>query len=119
MLAEYDKTIQEQRSKGIVERMEADVKVRGPVAPHCYQTDKQTTKVRVVYDASSSAVGPSLNNCFHTSPKNNQRILEMLIDFRTYLGAVVANIEKAFLMISVDPRDRDFLKFLGEGCNGR
>ena len=116
VLAEYDKTIQEQRSKGIVERVEAgDVGEPGRVhyLPHhtVIRWDKQTTKVRVVYDASSSAVGPSLNNCLHTGPKYNQ-ILEILIRFRMYPVAVVADIEKAFLMISVDPRDRDFLTFL-------
>ena len=117
VLAEYDKTIQEQRSKGIVERVETgDVGEPGRVhyLPHhaVIRRAKQTTKVRVVYDASSSAAGPSLNNCLHTGPKYNQRILEILIRFRTYPVAVVADVEKAFLMISVDPRDRDFLRFL-------
>ena len=68
--------------------------------------DKQTTKIRVVYDASSS---PSLNNCLHTGPKFNRKILEILLRFRTYPVAVVADMEKAFLMISVD---RDVLRFL-------
>lgn len=117
VLAEYDKTIQEQRSKGIVERVEAgDVGEPGQVYYLLHHAvirrDKQTTKVHVVYDSFSSAVGPSLNNYLHTGPKYNQRILEILIRFRTYPVAVVADIEKAFLMISVDPRDRDFLRFL-------
>lgn len=71
--------------------------------------DKQTTKVRVVYDSSS---GLSLNSCLHTSPKFNQKILEILLRFSTYPVAVVADIEKAFLMISVEPKDRDVLRFL-------
>ena len=74
--------------------------------------DKQTTWVRVVYDASSSSSGPSLNNCLHTGPKFNQKILEILLRFRSYPVAVVADIEKAFLMISVEPNDRDVLRFL-------
>ena len=41
--------------------------------------DKQTTRVRIVYDASSSSSGPSLNNCLHTGPKYNQRVLEILL----------------------------------------
>ena len=74
--------------------------------------DKETTKVRIVYDASSRMSGPSLNNCLHTGPKYNQKILEIFLRFRSYPVAVVADVEKAFLMISVDPKDRDVLRFL-------
>jgi hypothetical protein len=44
-----------------------------------------------------------------TGPKFNQRILEILLRFRSY---PVADIEKAFLMISMAPKDRDILRFL-------
>lgn len=50
--------------------------------------------------------------CLHTAPKYNQRIIEILLRFRTYPVAVVAAIEKAFLMMSVEPKDRDVLRFL-------
>ena len=74
--------------------------------------DKETTKVRVVYDASARSGGPSLNDCLYTGPKFNQRILEISLRFRSYPVAFIADIEKAFLMISVNPRDRDVLRFL-------
>ena len=75
--------------------------------------DKDTTKVRVVYDASSRSIGPSLNSCLHTGPKFYQKILEILLRFRSYPIALVADIKKAFfLMISVDLKDRDVLHFL-------
>ena len=117
VLAEYDKTIREQLAMGVIERVEpGDVGEPGKVhyLPHhaVIRRDKETTKVRVVYDASSRSEGPSLNNCLHTGPKFNQKILELLLRFRTYPVAVVADIEKAFLMISVNPQDRDVLRFL-------
>ena len=61
--------------------------------------DKDTTKVRVVYDPFAKS-------------KFNQKINELLFRFRSYPVALVADIEKAFLMISVDPNDRDVLRFL-------
>ncbi len=51
-------------------------------------------------------VVPSLNDCL---PKFNQKILEI---FRCYPVAFIADIEKAFLMISVNPDDREVLRFL-------
>ena len=74
--------------------------------------DKDTTKVRVVYDASAKSGGPSLNDCLHVGPKFNQMINELLFRFRSYPVALVADIEKAFLMIAVNPCDRDVLRFL-------
>ena len=73
--------------------------------------DKDTTKVRIEYDASARAQGPSLNDCLHTGPKFNQKILEILLRFRSYPVAWTADIEKAFLMISISPDDRDALRF--------
>ena len=66
----------------------------------------------MVYDASARSGGPSLNDCLHVGPKFNQKILEILLRFRVHDVAVVADIEKAFLMISINQRDRDALRFL-------
>ena len=68
--------------------------------------------MRIVYDASAQTDGVSLNNCLYTGPKFDQRIMDILLRFRTYRIAVTADIEKAFLMISVAPTDRDALRFL-------
>ena len=75
-------------------------------------TDKATTKLRVVYDASSKVSGPSLNECLYKGPKFHQLILDLLIRFRSYRVALMADVEKAFLMIAVDERDRDVLRFV-------
>ena len=74
--------------------------------------DKETTKLQVVYDASARSDGASLNDCLYTGPKFNQRIFDILVQFRSYKVALTASIEKAFLMVSVQPSDRDALKFL-------
>ena len=65
-----------------------------------------------MYDASARATGPSLNDCLHTGPKFNQKILEILIRFHSYPVAWIADIEKAFLMIAMSQEDRDVLHFL-------
>ena len=74
--------------------------------------DKTTTKLRVVYDASAKSDGPSLNDCLHKGPKFNQLILDLLLRFRSYRIALTADVEKAFLMIAVNERDHDVLRFV-------
>ena len=74
--------------------------------------EKETTKLRVVFDASARGEGQSLNDCLHVGPKFHQKIFEILVRFRSYRYAFIADIEKDFLMISVAPSDRDVLRFL-------
>ena len=110
ILREYDDIIQDQLKKGIVESvLETDpASNRHHYLPHhaIIRTDKTTTKLRVVYDASAKANRPSLNDCLHTGPKFNQKIL---VRFCAFKVALTADIEKAFLMISVAESDRDVL----------
>ena len=75
--------------------------------------DMQTTKVRVVYDASSKVGShPSLNDCLHTGPPMLEHIPDILIRFRVNKVAITADIEKAFLMVGIGKEDRDALRFL-------
>ena len=109
-------SMQQQFQKGIVEIVENLHTVPGRVhyLPHhtVIRRDKETSKVRVVYDASVRDGGPSLNNCLYYGPKFNQQLLDLLIRFRCHQVAFTADIEKAFLMISVSEKDRDVLRFL-------
>ena len=116
LFEQYDHTIKEQLEKGIIETIDPLEPTASKVhyLPHhaMVQTDKTTTKLRMVYDASARSTGPSLNNCLHKGPKFNQPILDLLLRFRLYRIALTADIEKAFLMISVDDHNRDVLRFL-------
>ena len=109
--------INSQRSQGIVEEIDLQEEPTHGLThylPHhaVVRRDKSTTKVRVVYDASACSTGCSLNECLHKGPKFDQKILDILIRFRTHKIALTADIEKAFLMVSVQQSDRDVLRFL-------
>lgn len=116
ILREYDAIIRDQLERGmveVVENKENSQRLTHYLPHHAVvRRDKTTTKVRVVYDVSARSNGPSLNDCLHTGPKFNQKILEILLRFRSYPVALVADIERAFLMISVAPTDRYVLQFL-------
>ena len=76
--------------------------------------DKDTTKLRVVYDGSakSESEGRSLNKFLETGPNFIPRLFDVLVRFRWNPVAISADIEKAFLMVGIDPNDRDMLRFL-------
>ena len=74
--------------------------------------DKQTTKVRIVYDASTKSTGTALNDCLHAGPSLLSEIPDVLMRFRHYRVAWAAVTEKAFLMVQIKEADRDVLRFL-------
>ena len=117
VLEEYDSIIKDQLSSGIIERvtdLEGACKVH--YLPHqaVIRKDAETTKLRIVYDASAKEGknGTSLNDCLHTGPSLNPLLFEILVRFRENRVALVGDIEKAFLHIAVDVNDRDCLRFL-------
>ena len=116
-LLQYDAVIRDQLRQGVVEVVADPTQyVEGQVhyLPHhaVIRQDKQTTKLRVVYDASARSNGPSLNDCLYTGPNFGQSILDILLRFRLHNVALVGDVEKAFLMVSVAECDRDVLRFL-------
>jgi hypothetical protein len=117
VLEEYDRVINEQLKTGMIERAEESTpKSLGKVhyLPHreVVRPEKSTTKLRVVYDASARSNGPSLNDCLYVGPSLLPLLFDILLRFRLHRIALVADIEKAFLNISISEEDRDFLRFL-------
>lgn len=116
ILQQYNDVIEQQIHQGVVEPV-SDVSTSNlcHYLPHhaVVRSDRSTTKLRVVYDASArTADGPSLNDCLNTGPTFNQFIFNILLRFRAYQFVLTADLEKAFLQVSVAEGDRDVLRFL-------
>ncbi|XP_046445140.1 uncharacterized protein LOC124194797 [Daphnia pulex] len=114
-LANYTKEINQLIANGFVE--EADFNYDGlhTYLPHhpVYRTDKATTKIRPVFDgAARSKYGPSLNDVLETGPNLNPDLLSVLMRFRMNQIAWIADIEKAFLNIALQPEDAEAVRFL-------
>ena len=118
LLETYDDIISKQIKEGIVEIVDDtnDAPDIGDVTylPHrpVIKNDKSTTKVRIVYDASARAGECSLNECLYKGSSLTPLIFDCWLRFRLHDVAFVADIESAYLQISVDPKQRDFLRFL-------
>ena len=73
----------------------------------------QTTKVRIVYDASakSSSKNVSLNECLETGTLLQNLIWDILTKSRFRPILLRGDIEKAFLQIRIREFERDVLRF--------
>ena len=75
--------------------------------------EKLTTKMRMIFDASSKSGGEkSLNECLYPWPSLTAELFGTLLRFRAFNVAVVGDIEKVFLQISLNSDDRDNIRFL-------
>ena len=117
-LEEYNRNIEEQLATGIVEEVPPSNNDQENVhylPHHCVvRKDKVITKLLVVYDGSATTETRdySLNDCFFTGPNLIPQIFDLLVKFRQNPVGLVADIEKAFLMIGINEEDRDMLRFL-------
>ena len=121
VLKEYDDIIQEQLASGIIEKVpnpevERRNKENVHYLPHhaVIRQNRETTKLRIVYDGSAKSPGQdrSLNDCLPVGPNYIPQLVDVLTRFRWNRIAISADIEKAFLMISIQESHRDMLRFL-------
>ena len=121
ILHEYENIIQEQLAAGIIEKIpnqsseelnDEDVHY----LPHhgVIRKNRETTKLRIVYDGSAKSPGQqlSLNDCLPTGPNYIPQLADVLARFRWHRMAIAADIEKAFLMIGIQENQRNMLRFL-------
>ena len=116
MLAAYDKIIHKQLQCGFIEKVTDPQSTTGRVhyiPHHAILKHSSTTPLRIMYDCSCSpnAAQPSLNTCLSTGPDILNDMTAILVRFRCYRYSITADIDKAFLSISLDEQDRDATRF--------
>ena len=76
------------------------------------RNDKKTTRVRIVFDASAKNKRRSINECLYNGPPLTPLMFDVLLRFRLSNIGLTADIEKAYLQISVTPSERDYMRLL-------
>ena len=116
-LETYDDIIREQQKAGIAETVDRNVNCQNRefYMPHkaVVRDSAQTTKVRIVYDASAkpNSNSTSLNDCLETGPSLQNLLWDILVRTRLRPVLLCGDIEKAFLQIRIRENDRDALRF--------
>ena len=118
MLCKYDNIIKDQHEKRIIKIVDERSKEeeRKHYIPHhaVFTPAKDNTKVRIVYDASAKTkkTNLSLNECLYRGPVILEDLCRLLLRFRMKRIGIIADVEKAFLKISLQPKERDVARFL-------
>ena len=112
---DYNAVIEEQKQLGVVEPANEPATGKEFYIPHkeVIRESAQSTKMRVVYDASakSSPASTSLNDCLYAGPPLQNRLWEILVRVRSFPVAITGDMVKAFLQIRVRENERDVLRF--------
>ena len=89
--------------------------------PHHGVRKRSTNKMRVVFDASATIgkAGLSMNQRLWTGPKLQIEILDVLLRFREYKFAFVADIKAMFSRIRLTPDDAMAHQYLWPAENGK
>ena len=118
LIEKHDEIFKEYEQNKIIEKVPFDEVPKKPgqvhYLPHrpVLREDKETTKIRAVFDASCALDGPSLNDCLYSRPNLLLKIFDILLRFRFNFIAILADIKQAFLNVENSKEHRDFLRFL-------
>lgn len=104
LTTQYNDIIDEQRETGVVEPADQSAVGTEFYIPHkpVVRPTAESTKVRVVYDASARAYegAPSLNECLHTGPPLQNKLWNVLVRGRFYPVEICGDLQKARVLTS-------------------
>ena len=87
--------------------------------PHHWVTSEaKPGKLRVVFDCAATQAGMSLNNQCLQGPDLNNKLLHVLLRFRQFHYAIMADVESMYHQVRIPLKDRNCLRFLWD-VNGQ
>ncbi|VDI56578.1 Hypothetical predicted protein [Mytilus galloprovincialis] len=118
LLQKYSEIINDQEKRGFIERVpdtedDNNKHMIHYIPHHPVKKDSETTPIRIVYDCSCKPQQDlaSLNDCLMSTPPNLNDLTKILMRFRIGKYGISTDIEKAFLQIGLDKKDRDATRF--------
>ena len=115
LLQLYGSIIADQEQRNFIERAPSQDNGGIHYIPHHpVRKNSQTTPIRIVYNCScrQSPRHASLNDCLMVGDPALTDLCAVLLRFRLHCYALSTDIEKAFLHVKLDCRDRGFTRFL-------
>ena len=117
----YCQVMEANKAKGYVRKLEPGEIDDGPswYLPHfpVVREDKETTKVRIVYDSAARYGGVNLNDTMLPGPKLQQDVFDVLLHFCSNPVALVADLTEMFSQVTMVKQDRRYHRFLWRGLD--
>ena len=113
---EYKRVVENQLDSGIISEKPTGERVYYMPYKPIVRKDAATTKVRMVFDASSKPhpLSSSINDFMFTRPPLQPLMWDIMVRARMSSNILLADTEKAFLQVSINDSDRDAFRFLFE-----
>ena len=119
LMKQYDDVFKEQLENGVIEKVrsqgkEADSKAHFLCHFGVARQERETTKLRVVFDGSAkwNIDSLSLNDRLEVGANHMPLLFDTVIRIRLHSIAMIADIKKAFLRVQINETDRDKVRFL-------
>ena len=111
ILEAYSTVFKDYEIKGYIQKVPKSEVEQQWFLPHfpVIKPSKDTTKVRVVFDAAMKHDGRSLNDSIRPGPKLQREIVDVLTRFRRAPVALSADISEMFLQVGLQDKDRSYL----------
>ena len=110
--------IKDQLNKGVVESVDdnsTQEKLKNYIPHHAVvTTNKKATKLQIMHDtcAKTKKSNVSVNECLYRGLIILEDLWALLIKFQSHKVALVNDIEKTFLQVGLQEKDRDVTRFL-------
>ncbi|XP_053406667.1 uncharacterized protein LOC123558187 [Mercenaria mercenaria] len=112
----YSEIIKSYEEKGYITKITESVPQNSQswYLPHfpVIRPEKETTKVRIVFDASAKYQNVCLNDVVYAGPKLQNELFDVLLRFRKKPVAIVCDIAEMYLRVGILETDRRFHRFL-------
>jgi len=110
----YNKIIEDYEKKGYVKKVDKTDDSDQWFLPHfaVVKEDRETTKIRIVFDAAAKDEGKCLNDAILPGPKLQQELTNVLLRFRRAPVALSGDISEMFLQVGLSENDRRYHRFL-------
>ena len=111
----YNKCTERYVQKGYVTKVQEPERSKSRCyLPHflVLRPDKDTTKMRIVFDASAKYEGHSLNDLIYQGPKLQRELFDVLLRFTRQPVALLCDIAEMYLRIGLAHEGKPFHRFL-------
>ena len=114
LMEAYNRIFKEYEEKGYIKAVPKSEASDQWFLPHfpVIRPDKNTTKIRAVFDAAMKYNGKSLNDATRSGPKLQREIVDVLTRFRRAPVALSSDISEMFLQVGIREEDRKYHRFL-------